>query len=100
MQAVALAKSEAYRRGHLPMRDDARRGRAALICARCGAQAVHVNRELRGALVGSGWGRCFPEPVPEPEEPRLSTQGLVRRAWAMHVNRIEREMREQMRGTR
>lgn len=58
MQAVALAKDTAYRRGHLPMRDDGRQGRVALICTHCGAQARWEHGELRGLLV-SEHGKCI-----------------------------------------
>lgn len=62
MRIVVVAKDRAYRRGHLPMRDDERQGqRVALICAHCGSRAVKEPgvTDLVGLLVT---GRCFPKP--------------------------------------
>lgn len=66
MQAVALAKDEAYRRGHLPIRDDQRqRGRVSLVCVHCGMCASHATGRgrLEGTLLN---GRCFPKPGDPP----------------------------------
>jgi hypothetical protein len=58
VQAVALAKDRAFRRGHLPMRDDGRQGRVSLICCHCGARATWERGDLRGLLLAEG-GKCI-----------------------------------------
>lgn len=68
MQAVALAKDQAYRAGHLPVGTGSRTGVRSFVCAHCGVAMRWEHSAMRGTMA-SQWSRCFPKPG-DPLSPR------------------------------
>jgi hypothetical protein len=68
MQAVAMAKDQAYRAGHLPVETGSRTGVRSFVCAHCGVAMRWEHSAMRGTMA-SGSSRCFPKPG-DPLSPR------------------------------